>query len=367
MVGPQASVPSSTRTQSTAEQEGEGRPRFFDSKAKARCWQNADVVPGRHPERWRRDPVGNVVCKRFANCYGCLCFEYDHIIPYSKGGESITENCQILQARVNRLKSDKEWVDRKELQGFSCDIKFTDKEMDVIEMAVYGDVIRPGHECRCRTVAEMLGQATCVFGLYVWCGATDPVDPGVFKSKKYRKVKGHAKVCKQMNSRQEGSVNEAHGATSIDKSLDDDITVDTRKESSSQKIEIDRNFLLVLLGWMPLPLSCDWCFPSEHAHDHRTREDGMFFCSLCEVEVGKYSKHCRVCDKCVDQFDHHCRWINNCVGRKNYRRPLELGHLMSLRERAYTRSLWQEVRSPLLVNRPSPASEGEPWRGQAEY
>ncbi len=25
-------------------------------------------------------------------------------------------------------------------------------------MAVYGDVIRPGNQCRCRTVAEMLGQ-----------------------------------------------------------------------------------------------------------------------------------------------------------------------------------------------------------------
>jgi len=25
-------------------------------------------------------------------------------------------------------------------------------------MAVYGDVIRPGNQCRCRTIAEMLGQ-----------------------------------------------------------------------------------------------------------------------------------------------------------------------------------------------------------------
>lgn len=33
-----------------------------------------------------------------------------------------------------------------------------DKELDIIEMAVYGDVIRPGNECRCRTVAEMLGK-----------------------------------------------------------------------------------------------------------------------------------------------------------------------------------------------------------------
>ncbi|KAM0936712.1 putative HNH nuclease [Dioscorea sansibarensis] len=140
------------------EHEEKERPRFFDAKAKAFCWQRADVVPGRHPERWRKDSAGNIVCKRFWNCHGCLCYEYDHIIPYSKGGESTAENCQILQTRVNRYKADKEWVDKKDLEGFSCDIKFTDKELDIIEMAVYGDVIRPGNQCRCRTIAEMLGQ-----------------------------------------------------------------------------------------------------------------------------------------------------------------------------------------------------------------
>ncbi|XP_010274087.1 PREDICTED: uncharacterized protein LOC104609461 [Nelumbo nucifera] len=136
----------------------EERPRFFDAKTKALCWAKASVVPGRHPERWRYDAAGNIVCKRFCNCQGCLCFEYDHIVPYSKGGESIAENCQILQTRVNRFKSDKAVVDRTELEGFSCDVKFTDKELDIIEMAVYGDVLRPGNQCRCRTVAEMLGQ-----------------------------------------------------------------------------------------------------------------------------------------------------------------------------------------------------------------
>jgi hypothetical protein len=46
------------------------------------------------------------------------------------------------------------------LIGFPC-VFFpsrSDKELDVIEMAVYGDVIRPGKQCRCKTVAEMLGQ-----------------------------------------------------------------------------------------------------------------------------------------------------------------------------------------------------------------
>ncbi|XP_043704220.1 uncharacterized protein LOC122654275 [Telopea speciosissima] len=136
----------------------EERPRFFGTKTKNLCWEKADIVPGRHPERWRKDAAGNTVCRRFCNCYGCLCFEFDHIIPYSKGGESTAENCQILQSRVNRFKSDKDQVEKTDMQGFSCDLKFTDKELDIIEMAVYGDVIRPGNQCRCRTMAEMLGQ-----------------------------------------------------------------------------------------------------------------------------------------------------------------------------------------------------------------
>ncbi|CAL0326950.1 unnamed protein product [Lupinus luteus] len=46
--------------------------------------------------------------------------------------------------------------------------------------------------------------------------------------------------------------------------------------------------------------------------------EDILFCTLCNAEVNKFSKHCRSCDKCVDGFDHHCRWLNNCVGRKNY-------------------------------------------------
>lgn len=37
-------------------------------------------------------------------------------------------------------------------------LQLVDKELDIIEMAVYGDVTRPGKQCRCRTVAEMLGK-----------------------------------------------------------------------------------------------------------------------------------------------------------------------------------------------------------------
>ncbi|VAI47434.1 unnamed protein product [Triticum turgidum subsp. durum] len=103
------------------------RPRSFDEKTRTACWRKAAVLAGRHPERWRQDAAGNVVCRRFWSCHGCLCYEYDHIIPFSKGGESTVENCQILQTRANRSKSDKAWVEKAEMQGFSCDIKFTDE------------------------------------------------------------------------------------------------------------------------------------------------------------------------------------------------------------------------------------------------
>ncbi|CAI9096526.1 OLC1v1032696C2 [Oldenlandia corymbosa var. corymbosa] len=71
-------------------------------------------------------------------------------------------------------------------------------------------------------------------------------------------------------------------------------------------------------------LPCAFFRNSSCSHEESTEqqlsEDGMFYCSLCDVEVFKYSKHCRVCDKCVDRFDHHCRWLNNCIGKRNYRK-----------------------------------------------
>ncbi|XP_050236951.1 protein S-acyltransferase 18 [Mercurialis annua] len=48
------------------------------------------------------------------------------------------------------------------------------------------------------------------------------------------------------------------------------------------------------------------------------KDDEISYCSLCDFEVKKHSKHCRTCNKCVEGFDHHCRWLNNCVGKRNY-------------------------------------------------
>ncbi|KAL6192810.1 hypothetical protein ACLB2K_033896 [Fragaria x ananassa] len=128
---------------------------------------------------------------------------------------------------------------------------------------------------------------TCVFSLYIWCAAADPADPGVFRSKKYLNIPANEKHPRSKDSKLCGestsSMHEANDSTVGGRPLDKDA-----------------------LGKLESSL-------------HQTSEEGMFYCSLCEVEVFKYSKHCRVCDKCVDSFDHHCRWLNNCIGKKNYR------------------------------------------------
>ncbi|ONM14616.1 Protein S-acyltransferase 21 [Zea mays] len=60
------------------------------------------------------------------------------------------------------------------------------------------------------------------------------------------------------------------------------------------------------------------CRGGDEANHQEDYGEEALFCTLCNAEVRKHSKHCRSCDKCVDGFDHHCRWLNNCVGRKNY-------------------------------------------------
>ncbi|KAK9116709.1 hypothetical protein Sjap_015656 [Stephania japonica] len=78
-----------------------GNPRSFPHRVKQQCWDKADKIEGRDPDRWRRDSLGNIVFRKLVGCPGCLCHDYDHILPYSKGGKSTLENCQVLQEKEN--------------------------------------------------------------------------------------------------------------------------------------------------------------------------------------------------------------------------------------------------------------------------
>nr|KJB80281.1 hypothetical protein B456_013G090000 [Gossypium raimondii] len=169
---------------------------------------------------------------------------------------------------------------------------------------------------------------TCCFGLYIWCAAADPADPGVFKSKKYLKIPENGKHSGPKDSKLGGdSTTSLHddNATSVGgKFLEKDAAA-THETLKNMSLRTDRNnasskqsscFLWI---FFPCAFICKCCSSNEESSEQQMSEDGMFYCSLCEVEVFKYSKHCRVCDKCVDRFDHHCRWLNNCIGQRNYR------------------------------------------------
>ncbi|OVA08984.1 HNH endonuclease [Macleaya cordata] len=125
-------------------------PRSFPYSVKQQCWEKAEKIKGRDPERWRRDPLGNIVFRKLVGCPGCLCHDYDHIIPYSKGGQSTLENCQVLQATVNRSKGNKTEISKADLIQKSSYCRVAGREMDLLELSAYGNVRRGQDSGGCR-------------------------------------------------------------------------------------------------------------------------------------------------------------------------------------------------------------------------
>ncbi|KAG5393156.1 hypothetical protein IGI04_023119 [Brassica rapa subsp. trilocularis] len=141
-------------------------PRSFPYSVKQQCWEKAEKIKGRDPERWRRDPLGNIVFRKLVGCPGCLCHDYDHIVPYSKnlggkdhtsivdiihqGGKSTLDNCEVLQAKVNRSKGNKTDISRAELIQRSSYCRVAGRDMDLIELTAYGNVQRAPESSGCR-------------------------------------------------------------------------------------------------------------------------------------------------------------------------------------------------------------------------
>ncbi|CAA2975693.1 probable S-acyltransferase 22 [Olea europaea subsp. europaea] len=166
-----------------------------------------------------------------------------------------------------------------------------------------------------------------VFSLFIWCAAADPADPGVFRSKKYLKIRDSKKHVglneSKLGAESTSSIQDGCAGIPGEKAFDkSNISIDKRAECTSESDKKNMpsrqvSYFMAILAFLPCAYVCDL---DEESSEQQMSEDGMFYCSLCEVEVFKYSKHCRVCDKCVYRFDHHCRWLNNCIGRRNYRK-----------------------------------------------
>lgn len=117
-------------------------PRSFPYHVKVACWNQAASVPGRDPERWRMDIAGNLLFRKLVGCDGCLCHDYDHVVPFSTGGESVLENCQVLQVKANRAKGNRVNVSKVELMERSAYCHLSARDMDTLELISYGDVHR---------------------------------------------------------------------------------------------------------------------------------------------------------------------------------------------------------------------------------
>lgn len=137
-------------------------------------------------------------------------------------------------------------------------------------------------------------QITCVVGLYIWCAAADPADPGVFKSKKYLKIPDSKKRDGLEDSKLGGestsSIHDANASTVGPKSVDKE-ALGTEASLKDTAISIEKKtasspssscFLLVC---SPCAYICSCSSSSEESSNKQTSEDGMFYCSLCEVEV----------------------------------------------------------------------------------
>ncbi|MCO5562190.1 hypothetical protein L7F22_015816 [Adiantum nelumboides] len=174
--------------------------------------------------------------------------------------------------------------------------------------------------------------AIVVFILYFRSTAIDPSDPGVLKKRMQgimHKNYANSGVSPDANVNHAGlksplglftparSSSVAHS----DKDFENKAswTEEGRQKTGLFDADLDKNSCTHGLG----VVLCGWLVQDDNCRDDGGQpppvsEEEALFCTLCNVEVCKLSKHCRNCDKCVDGFDHHCRWLNNCVGRKNY-------------------------------------------------
>jgi hypothetical protein len=123
--------------------------RIFPFEVKEKCWNDSPIISNRDPNRWRLDALGNPVMKSLRGFQGIFCHEYDHIFPFSLGGTSTLDNCQILQTNINRKKGNQFFSNNMLIKfkqpipeslkkiGINC---VDNRLMDIAEELVYGNI-----------------------------------------------------------------------------------------------------------------------------------------------------------------------------------------------------------------------------------
>ncbi|XP_021728015.1 probable protein S-acyltransferase 19 [Chenopodium quinoa] len=169
--------------------------------------------------------------------------------------------------------------------------------------------------------------ALIVFILYVRCTAINPADPGImykFDNQPNNYLNGEPN--KDVHNRFDENGTDGHSSpysVSRSSTMASNLSkIGSAKEvpKSSDPVQQGkkRSSCGGIGGIFCLLFVHEDCRKEEDVEEQQGNGEDALFCTLCNAEVRKFSKHCRSCDKCVDGFDHHCRWLNNCVGRKNY-------------------------------------------------
>lgn len=131
-------------------------------------------------------------------------------------------------------------------------------------------------------VSNPSSQVFCVFFLYIWCAATDPADPGVLKSKKYLRLYGSCKHRQGVSD--VGLQLEGTGEKKEHEVADASETSMTQHKSKSTSCCSAASSALLLIFY-PLSFAFSCCQSRDWSSEQQASEEGMFFCSLCEVEV----------------------------------------------------------------------------------
>ncbi|ESQ47655.1 hypothetical protein EUTSA_v10020167mg [Eutrema salsugineum] len=166
--------------------------------------------------------------------------------------------------------------------------------------------------------------ALLVFVLYVRCTAINPADPrimSIFDTGIHRADMARALSARDISRNFDETGSQLQSSPSI-VSRSSTLAPNSSVKGSvgdAQRVDSVRRKTC----YNPLAIFCcvfvlEDCWKQEERAEQQGNSEEALFCTLCNSEVRKFSKHCRSCDKCVDGFDHHCKWLNNCVGRKNY-------------------------------------------------
>ncbi|KAJ8759858.1 hypothetical protein K2173_009959 [Erythroxylum novogranatense] len=186
-----------------------------------------------------------------------------------------------------------------------------------------------GHIWEYALIATYTPVVVLVFILYVRCTAINPADPGIM-SKFNGDVSNKANMnnglsAKDLPKKFDEAGIDLHSSPSSVSRSSLAAPNSSRKGSVGDIGVVDtvfqpptRSSFLNFGGIFCAVFVHEDCRKWEGTAEHQGNSEDALFCTLCNAEVRKFSKHCRSCDKCVDGFDHHCRWLNNCVGYKNY-------------------------------------------------